>query len=109
MVPVAGCHVVPPSVETSTPATIPPPVSAAVPLIVTLAPSPTLAPGAGELIVEVRDDGVGGARTDERTGLLGLYDRVAAMNGELHVDSPPGGGTTIAASIPVQLRRAPEA
>jgi len=55
----------------------------------------------GVLRVEVRDDGVGGARMDGRTGLLGLSDRVAAMNGELRVDSPPGGGTTVAASIPV--------
>jgi signal transduction histidine kinase len=56
----------------------------------------------GMLRVEVRDDGVGGARTDGRSGLLGLYDRVAAMDGELHVDSPPGGGTTVAARIPLR-------
>jgi signal transduction histidine kinase len=55
----------------------------------------------GVLHVVVRDDGVGGARTDGRTGLLGLYDRVAAMNGELRVESPPGGGTTVAAAMPV--------
>jgi signal transduction histidine kinase len=48
----------------------------------------------------VRDDGVGGARADG-SGLLGLRDRVAASNGELLVDSPPGGGTVIAATIPV--------
>jgi signal transduction histidine kinase len=56
----------------------------------------------GVLRLEVSDDGVGGARTDGRTGLLGLYDRVAAMNGELRVDSPPGGGTTVAAAMPVR-------
>jgi signal transduction histidine kinase len=55
----------------------------------------------GVLHVVVRDDGVGGARTDGRTGLLGLYDRVAAMNGELRVESPAGGGTTVAAAMPV--------
>jgi signal transduction histidine kinase len=55
----------------------------------------------GVLHVEVRDDGVGGAEMDGRTGLVGLDDRVAAMNGELRVDSPPGGGTTVAARIPV--------
>jgi signal transduction histidine kinase len=56
----------------------------------------------GVLRVEVSDDGVGGARTDGRSGLLGLYDRVAAMNGELRVDSPPGAGTTVAATIPLR-------
>ena len=56
----------------------------------------------GMLRVEVSDDGVGGARTDGRSGLLGLYDRVAAVNGELRVDSPPGGGTTVAAAIPLR-------
>jgi signal transduction histidine kinase len=55
----------------------------------------------GVLRVEVSDDGVGGARADARSGLLGLYDRVAAMNGELRVDSPPGGGTTVAAALPL--------
>ena len=54
----------------------------------------------GVLRVEVSDDGVGGARADGQSGLLGLYDRVAAMNGELRVDSPAGGGTTVAAVLP---------
>jgi signal transduction histidine kinase len=53
------------------------------------------------LQVEVRDDGVGGARADG-TGLVGLSDRLAALNGKLRVESPPGGGTVIAASIPVR-------
>ena len=53
----------------------------------------------GALHVEVRDDGVGGA--DGRFGLLGLHDRAAAMNGELQVHSPPGGGTVIAARLPI--------
>src|SRR5215470_19852646 len=50
---VAGCQVVPPSVETSTPATTPPPASAADPLIVTAAPSDSVAPEDGDVIVEV--------------------------------------------------------
>ena len=54
----------------------------------------------GNLRLLVRDNGVGGARADG-SGLLGLRDRVAASNGELLVDSPPGGGTVIAATIPV--------
>src|SRR5689334_16299685 len=50
---VTGCHVVPPSVETSTPATTPPPASVAVPLMVTFDPSERLAPWAGDVIVDV--------------------------------------------------------
>ena len=56
----------------------------------------------GVLHVEVSDDGVGGARADGRSGLLGLYDRAAAMNGDLRVDSPPGAGTTVVATIPLR-------
>jgi signal transduction histidine kinase len=56
----------------------------------------------GVLRLVVRDDGVGGATMDGRTGLLGLSDRVAAMNGELRVESPPGRGTTIVATMPVR-------
>jgi signal transduction histidine kinase len=55
----------------------------------------------GTLKLEVRDDGIGGART-EGTGLLGLGDRLAALEGRFRVESPPGGGTLIAASIPVR-------
>jgi signal transduction histidine kinase len=55
----------------------------------------------GVLRVEVRDDGVGGARLDGSSGLLGLHDRAAAMNGELSIDSPEGGGTLVAAAFPV--------
>jgi signal transduction histidine kinase len=53
----------------------------------------------GDLVVQVRDDGAGGARTTG-TGLLGLSDRLAVLGGHLRVDSPPGGGTTIVATIP---------
>jgi signal transduction histidine kinase len=53
------------------------------------------------LRLEVRDDGVGGARLDGSTGLLGLQDRAAALNGELRVESPPGGGTVVTARLPV--------
>jgi signal transduction histidine kinase len=53
------------------------------------------------LQVEVRDDGVGGARADG-TGLVGLSDRLAVLDGSLRVESPPGAGTVIAASIPVR-------
>jgi len=53
------------------------------------------------LEVEVRDDGVGGAMIDRGSGLRGLADRVEAVRGTLQVDSPPGRGTAIAASIPI--------
>jgi signal transduction histidine kinase len=55
----------------------------------------------GALRLEVRDDGVGGARGDRGSGLLGLRDRAAAVDGELLVDSPPGGGTLVAATLPI--------
>jgi signal transduction histidine kinase len=60
------------------------------------------------LRVEVRDDGVGGARTEGSTGLLGLRDRAAALNGELHVNSPPGEGTVVAATLPIPAPRSEE-
>jgi signal transduction histidine kinase len=53
------------------------------------------------LRLEVRDDGIGGARSDHSSGLLGLHDRAAALNGELHIESPPGKGTLVAATLPI--------
>jgi signal transduction histidine kinase len=55
----------------------------------------------GELVVEVADDGVGGARADDGTGLAGLTDRVGANDGTLSVKSPPGQGTTVRAVLPL--------
>jgi signal transduction histidine kinase len=54
----------------------------------------------GRLAVRVRDDGVGGARPDG-SGLVGLADRLAALNGELRVENRADGGTLIAAAIPL--------
>ena len=54
----------------------------------------------GTLCVQVRDDGVGGARADG-TGLVGLADRLAALDGRLRVESPADGGTLLAADIPL--------
>jgi signal transduction histidine kinase len=54
----------------------------------------------GTLAVHVRDDGVGGARRDG-SGLVGLADRLAVLDGRLEVDSPPDGGTLVAAVIPL--------
>jgi signal transduction histidine kinase len=55
----------------------------------------------GTLCVEVRDDGVGGARLEGSSGLLGLHDRAAAIGGELRVESPQGAGTIVAARLPI--------
>jgi signal transduction histidine kinase len=54
----------------------------------------------GHLSISVQDDGVGGAKPDGGSGLLGLADRVAAVGGSLQIDSPPGEGTRISAEIP---------
>jgi signal transduction histidine kinase len=54
------------------------------------------------LRVRIRDDGIGGADPSIGTGLRGLYDRVEALDGELDVDSPPGGGTTITVELPIE-------
>ena len=53
------------------------------------------------LVVEVRDDGVGGANSARGTGLTGLVDRVDAARGALTISSPPGGGTAVHAELPV--------
>jgi signal transduction histidine kinase len=55
------------------------------------------------LRVEVRDDGVGGARADG-SGLGGLADRVAALGGQLRIESPDGGGTRVTATVPLPAR-----
>jgi signal transduction histidine kinase len=56
----------------------------------------------GWLDVVVADDGVGGAQIDAGSGLRGLSDRLAALEGELTVDSPLGEGTTLTARIPTR-------
>jgi signal transduction histidine kinase len=55
-----------------------------------------------ELTVEAGDDGRGGADTVRGSGLRGLADRVEALGGELRIESPPGGGTLIAARLPLR-------
>jgi signal transduction histidine kinase len=54
----------------------------------------------GRAVVEVADDGIGGADGAQGTGLRGLADRVDALGGRLHVESPPGRGTIVHAEIP---------
>jgi signal transduction histidine kinase len=52
------------------------------------------------LRVEVRDDGVGGAKLDG-SGLVGLADRLSVLDGRLRVESPAEGGTLVAAELPL--------
>jgi signal transduction histidine kinase len=60
----------------------------------------TRTPAGLSLVIE--DDGVGGAKRTPGSGLAGLGDRLAALDGVLTVDSPPGGGTRIRAEIPLR-------
>jgi signal transduction histidine kinase len=53
-----------------------------------------------QVVVEVVDDGIGGADTERGTGLLGLADRVEALGGRLRVWTPVGGGTRVRAELP---------
>jgi signal transduction histidine kinase len=53
------------------------------------------------LLVEVADDGVGGADASRGSGIRGLADRVEALDGQLDIDSPPGAGTRVSAAIPL--------
>jgi signal transduction histidine kinase len=56
----------------------------------------------GEALVEVADDGVGGAERSGGSGLRGLGDRVDALGGELELVSPAGAGTLLRARLPVR-------
>jgi signal transduction histidine kinase len=51
-------------------------------------------------VIEIADDGVGGADAAGGSGLRGLADRVAALDGRLRVVSPPGAGTVVTAELP---------
>jgi signal transduction histidine kinase len=54
----------------------------------------------GHALVEVRDDGVGGADPARGNGIRGLVDRVGALDGSLELVSAPGEGTIVYAEIP---------
>jgi signal transduction histidine kinase len=58
----------------------------------------------GHLVVAVADDGVGGASLEGGSGMQGLEDRVGALSGALTVESPPGEGTRVVATIPLTER-----
>jgi signal transduction histidine kinase len=53
------------------------------------------------LRVSIQDDGVGGARLGQGSGLIGLKDRVEALGGRLSLDSDPGAGTLLAVELPL--------
>ena len=53
------------------------------------------------VLVEIVDDGSGGAEPESGTGLRGLADRIEALGGRLEVDSPPGAGTRVSARLPL--------
>jgi signal transduction histidine kinase len=53
------------------------------------------------LLVEIADDGRGGADAGDGTGLRGLADRIEALGGRFQVDSPPGAGTRVSARLPL--------
>ena len=54
------------------------------------------------LLVEIADDGRGGADPTGGTGLRGLADRVDALGGRLEIDSPAGAGTRVSARLPLR-------
>jgi len=59
-----------------------------------------LARAGGRVVIEIVDDGVGGADTERGSGLRGLADRVEVLGGRLRIWSPSGGGTRLRAEIP---------
>jgi signal transduction histidine kinase len=56
----------------------------------------------GNVIVEVADDGVGGADPGRGSGLRGLADRLSALDGRLEIEGARGGGTLVRADIPLR-------
>nr|MDQ3554242.1 histidine kinase [Chloroflexota bacterium] len=54
------------------------------------------------LAIMVRDDGIGGADPMGGSGISGLQDRVRALNGRFHLDSPPGKGTKLEVWLPCE-------
>jgi signal transduction histidine kinase len=54
------------------------------------------------LRLSIRDDGIGGADPERGSGLTGLRDRVDALGGAIHITSPPGNGTSLLVTFPIQ-------
>jgi signal transduction histidine kinase len=57
----------------------------------------------GTLGIVIRDDGVGGANSGKGSGLVGLKDRVEALGGRMQITSQPGNGTSLSATIPLEI------
>jgi PAS domain S-box-containing protein len=60
----------------------------------------TVARAGAALLLEIRDDGIGGAARSGH-GLVGMSDRVTALGGSLEIESPAGGGTRVTVSLPL--------
>lgn len=56
-----------------------------------------------EVVISVRDNGIGGASLDAGTGVLGIADRIDAVGGSIHLESPRGAGTTVTVRMPIDL------
>jgi signal transduction histidine kinase len=56
------------------------------------------------LRLSIRDDGIGGANAAKGSGLIGLKDRVEALGGQIQVSSPPGIGTSLQLTIPLDSK-----
>jgi signal transduction histidine kinase len=56
----------------------------------------------GRLFLDIGDDGRGGARAGEGSGLTGLADRVSVLDGRLSLSSPPGGPTLLRVEMPCE-------
>ncbi len=67
-----------------------------------------VAASGGVLRLRVRDDGCGGARFTHGSGLVGLRDRAEALGGRLQLHSPPGAGTTVELTLPLDNPARPE-
>ena len=63
----------------------------------------SLATRNGSLVLAIRDDGIGGADPGQGSGLVGLQDRVEALGGTIRIDSPPGGGTSLVVTLPLDV------
>jgi signal transduction histidine kinase len=109
----AGRSPVPVELEGTPPERLPPPVEAAAYFVVAEALTNivkyaqasqarvSISRGNGHAVVEVADDGVGGADPGRGSGLRGLADRISALDGTLVLSSPEGAGTLLRAEIPV--------
>jgi signal transduction histidine kinase/ketosteroid isomerase-like protein len=62
----------------------------------------SLATRNGSVLLSIRDNGVGGANPARGSGLIGLTDRIEALGGTIHLDSPVGAGTHITADLPLE-------